>query len=132
MVSQSRTAKRSSFNPVPWIIAIALIIGVFAVVTEAKAGSVDALEAGSSAVGSPFLTAPSIGWELDGTQVTGTRISWTPKSSGTYTINIAVGDSIGSVTVWAAGSEVRTDLVSIWPTVDAKFVENANLVISEN
>ena len=134
MVSQRRRAKRSVFNPIPWFIAIsiALLIGVFAVTTEAKAGSVDAAEVGTSAVGSPSLTAPSIGWELEGTQVTGTRIGWTPKSSGTYTINVAVGNSTGSVTVWAAGSEARTDSVSIWPAVDAKFVESANLVINEN
>ena len=132
MVSHSRRAKRSVFNPVPWFIAIALIIGVFAVATEAKAGSVDAADAGTPAVGSSSLTAPSIGWELEGSQVTGTRIGWTPKSSGTYTINVVVGNSTGSVTVWAAGSEARTDSVSIWPAVDAKFVESANLIINEN
>ncbi len=133
LVSQSRKGKRSVFNPIPWVIAIALLIGVFAVATEAKAGSVDAADgAGTSSVGSPSLTAPSIGWELDRTQVSGTRITWTPKSSGSYTINVVVGSSIGSATVWASGSQSRSDSVSIWPAVDAKFVESANLVINEN
>ena len=132
MVSHSRKAKRSSFNPIPWLIAIALLIGVFAAATEAKAESVDAAGAGFSAVGSPSLTAPSIGWELDRSLVSGTRITWTPKSSGSYTINVVVGDSDGSATVWAVGSEARTDSVSIWPAVDAKFIEGVNLVINEN
>ncbi|PKB68094.1 MAG: hypothetical protein BZY81_02745 [SAR202 cluster bacterium Io17-Chloro-G4] len=133
MVSQSRTAKRSVFNPIPWIFAIALLIGIFTLLaTEAKAGSVDATGAGTVSVNSPSLTPPSIGWELDRTQVSGTKVTWTPKASGSYTINVVVGDSVGTATVWASGSEIRTDSVTIIPALDARFVENANLVISEN
>ena len=136
MVSQSRRAKRSNFlasvNPILWAIAIILVVGVFAVATEAKAESVDAAEVGYSTVGSPSLTAPSIGWELNRTDVVATRISWTPKNSGSYTINVVVGDSFGSATVWATGAQARIDLVSIWPAVDPMFVEGVNLVINEN
>lgn len=132
MVARSCTAKRSVFNPIPWFIAVALLIGVFAVVTEAKAGSIDAAGFGRSLVDSPPSTPPSIGWVLEQTGATGTRITWTPKASGSYTINVVVGDSVGSATVWALGSEERTDVVSIFPVVDAEIVESANLIINEN
>lgn len=136
MASQSRNAKRSGFrsifNLIPWAIAIVLIIGVLAVVTEAKAGTVGAADSATSSVGSPSLTAPSIGWELDRTEVVGTQITWTPESSGSYTINVMVGDSFGSATVWVSGSVVRTDSVNIWPAIDPMYVESVNLVINEN
>ena len=132
MISKSRSAKCSSFNPILWVIAIALIIGVVAFVTETKAGTVDAFGNSTSSVDSPSLTAPSIGWELDGTNVSGAKITWTPKSSGSYTINVVMGDSVGSATMWTSGSKPRSDSVSIWPAVDARFVDRTSLGITEN
>ena len=54
------------------------------------------------------------------------------QSSGSYIINVVVGDSAGSAIVWASGSESESDSVSLWLAVDARFVDSACLVITEN
>ena len=69
----------------------------------------------------------SLTWTVSDGRVTGADVTWTPSGSGEYTVTLAVGDSVGWITVTSSGKLERTDTVTISPAVDPQFVTTARV-----
>lgn len=114
------------------IVAAGLILAVWLVTSEAHAGvPVDNTFSTTAAVSAPWAEAPSVGFLLTGTDVSGARIQWTPRETGAYTINVIVGGSSGSITVSGSGEVSRTDNIALDPPVEPHLMNDVSLAISQ-
>ena len=114
------------------IVAIGFMVAAWLGTSEAHAGMPGGNPLGTSmAVASPWAQAPTVGFTLTGTQVTAAKIDWTPAEAGTYTVNVRVGNSSGSITVAESGNVSRTDTIILDSPLDAHLVKDVELAISQ-
>ncbi len=75
-------------------------------------------------------TPPDVGWTLSGDQVNGVNITWTPETTGTYTVKVKAAGVNGKTKDISGTINVqRTDYVAISPAVDAEQVSQVKVII---
>ena len=82
----------------------------------------------------PSSTPPGIGWTLTGDRIERSKITWTPKLSGSFNVKVEINNAgpEGSSNVSGIQDIEQTDLVALSPTIDLADVSTIEIVIVEN
>ena len=114
---------------------VLLIVTTFLLMTSVGAYAGTAAETGLQEVESPSTGPLIIGWTLNGGELDGVTITWTPVAAGVYAIEAtagtASGDTTGNIITPLTSTLERTDWVPI-AGVKPENLHTVNVVIVES